>query len=356
MDSASGQDPQRRVLRIEAFRSELATLEAEGGLVLTSEQRARLVAHHGQLLVRLAGALDLEAGATVGRVSWAMRLAALLGGAALLAALVLFLHRIWVHLPAAVQWAVLAGAPLTLLGTLEWASRRGWPQYYLSLLALAAGVLFVLELNALGTVWNLAPTPHALLTWSLFAVFVGHAVGARLVLGAGLVLACAYAGTLWLLAKGAHFSGILEHPRHLLPAAAVVYVVPWMLRGRFSGGWAGVYRFSGAALACVALLVESLSEHAAWGVASPRRFAMVAQLAGLGVGAGLVFHGIRLAQGELVRLGAAAFVVFLYARLHAWCWSWMPKYLFFLMVGLLGLGVVLVLRRLRWRWTGKGAP
>ena len=30
---------------------------------------------------------------------------------------------------------------------------------------------------------------------------------------------------------------------------------------------------------------------------------------------------------------ALAFVLFLYVRLHSWWWHWMPKYLFFLLLG-----------------------
>jgi hypothetical protein len=41
--------------------------------------------------------------------------------------------------------------------------------------------------------------------------------------------------------------------------------------------------------------------------------------------------------------------VFLFVRLHAWWWHWMPKYLFFLLFGLTAIGLLLVFRRIRTR-------
>jgi uncharacterized membrane protein len=66
-----------------------------------------------------------------------------------------------------------------------------------------------------------------------------------------------------------------------------------------------------------------------------------------------VAHGVRLGQPGLVNLGAVAFVIFLYARLQSWFWDWLPKYLFFLLIGLTALGLLLVFRRVRNRLSGR---
>jgi len=41
------------------------------------------------------------------------------------------------------------------------------------------------------------------------------------------------------------------------------------------------------------------------------------------------------------------FVIFLYTKLFDWWWAVMPKFLFFLVLGLVALLVILVLKRLR---------
>ena len=57
-----------------------------------------------------------------------------------------------------------------------------------------------------------------------------------------------------------------------------------------------------------------------------------------------------------MNLGAVAFVVFLYVRLHAWWWDWMPKYLFFLLIGMIALVLLFVFRRMRTRLTERTVP
>jgi hypothetical protein len=46
--------------------------------------------------------------------------------------------------------------------------------------------------------------------------------------------------------------------------------------------------------------------------------------------------------------------VYLYVRLHEWWWDLMPRYLFFLLVGLIALGLLILFQRLR-RKTGAAA-
>ena len=70
---------------------------------------------------------------------------------------------------------------------------------------------------------------------------------------------------------------------------------------------------------------------------------------GLLLSAGVVVRGVRLSRKGLVNLGVAAFIVFLFVRLYAWWWQWMPKYLFFLLIGLIAIGLLLVFRRIRAR-------
>lgn len=79
------------------------------------------------------------------------------------------------------------------------------------------------------------------------------------------------------------------------------------------------------------------------------------QILGLLLSAGVACHGVQLGRSGLVNLGVGGFVIFLYVRLHAWWWHWMPKYLFFLLIGLIALGLLLVFRALRARVAPKEA-
>jgi uncharacterized membrane protein len=60
-------------------------------------------------------------------------------------------------------------------------------------------------------------------------------------------------------------------------------------------------------------------------------------------------RGVRRQMPSIVNLGAAFFALYLYIRLFQWWWDWMPKYLFFLIIGLISLGLLYVFQRLRKR-------
>jgi len=49
----------------------------------------------------------------------------------------------------------------------------------------------------------------------------------------------------------------------------------------------------------------------------------------------------------MVNTGVTFFVVFLYTKFFDWWWDALPKYLFFLVLGLAAVLILLVLRRLR---------
>jgi uncharacterized membrane protein len=71
------------------------------------------------------------------------------------------------------------------------------------------------------------------------------------------------------------------------------------------------------------------------------------QLAAFVVAAATIGAGVRLSLREVTNVGSVFFVIFLYTRFYDWWWDWMPKYLFFLVVGALSIAVLLTLQRLR---------
>jgi hypothetical protein len=71
---------------------------------------------------------------------------------------------------------------------------------------------------------------------------------------------------------------------------------------------------------------------------------------GFGLAIGAVWLGIRRQWREAVNTGSAFFVVFLYAKLVDWYWAWMPRYLFFLILGLIAVALLLALKQVRTRF------
>ncbi|MNT82455.1 hypothetical protein D3C72_2221850 [compost metagenome] len=80
----------------------------------------------------------------------------------------------------------------------------------------------------------------------------------------------------------------------------------------------------------------------------------VYQLLGFAGAALAIWLGNRRDWPEVVHTGLLFFVVFLYIKLFDWWWEVMPKYLFFLVLGLTAVLILLVLGRLRQTQAHKG--
>lgn len=346
MDTTAQHDAQQRADRIAAFKAELAELERDQILTLTVQQRSSLDAHLRQVLDELTRQFGVDISESARRLSWVIRIATLLGGAAFFASVVLFLHRIWGALPESAYTPVLVAFPIILLASAEATCRAGFHAYYTALLAVAGVVAFMMELSTLGTVLNMGSSPNAILAWSAVAVLLAYAYGIRVLLAAGVVLFCVFVGALGVSIGGGYWESFPERSGYIVPAAVAVYLIPPLLQ-RGHDKFNEVYRACGAALALGSLFIMSQVGYSYGTGMSAHAFEFACQLAGLGLSMAVVLHGLRLAHRFVVNSGAIGFVVFLFVRLHAWWWDWMPKYVFFLLIGLIAIALLVVFRRMR---------
>src|SRR6266704_785230 len=80
---------------------------------------------------------------------------------------------------------------------------------------------------------------------------------------------------------------------------------------------------------------------------SPKAVESFYQIAGFVVAGLAIAFGIRRGFREVTNLGCTFFVIDLYTKFFDWWWDWMPKYLFFLILGGVAVGLLLLLKRLR---------
>lgn len=340
------EEAQQRADQVRAFRAELAALAQEGVVALGPEQAGSVAAHHERLLAALGDAYDVDVTGAQKQLSWGMRITAFLGAAAISAAIFFLFYRYWGLLGTGLQVGVLVAAPLVALAGVELASRRERTGYVAAVVALVAFCCFVLDLSMLGQIFGIAPTQHALLAWGAFAFLLAYGHDLRLLQIAGIL--CLFG---WLSATAGSWHGLYwisvgEQPEHFIPAGGVVFGLG-LLRDRRHPSFAGAYRLFGLLAVLVAVLVLG---H--WGEASllpftPQNVEYVYQLAGFVLSATAIWAGLRFGWPGVVNLGATAFAVFLFTKFHDWWWEWLPKYLFFLVVGLAALLCLLILKRLR---------
>jgi uncharacterized membrane protein len=341
---------QARADQIRAFQSELALLQREGVMRLSGAAQDAVQQYHSGLLRGYAAEFDVDTSLDQKQLSWGMRLASLFGALALSAAVFFFFYRFWGGFGTPLQVGLLVAAPLLATLGVEFAARRERSLYFASLMALVAVACFVLNLSVLGQIFNITPSPNAFLAWAGFSLLLAYGYGLKLVLVLVAGLTCLMA---WLSAQVGSWSGLYwlsfgERPEHFILVGLAVSALGWREQLRFPG-FAGIYRVYGLLVVFLAILIL-----ANWGRISYLPWSNTAiengyQLLGFAGSALAVWLGIRRHWPGVVNLGSTFFVLYLYTKLFDWFWDWMPKYLFFLLLGLVAVSLLMVMRRLRAR-------
>jgi len=348
----SRRDAQERVDRIRAFREELSALGTEGALTLTPEQQEGLDAHLERTLAALSGQFDIDLTDSQRQLSWGMRVVSALGGLAFCAALFFFVYRFWGLLPLVLQVTLLVAVPLTATAAAEFAARRERTLYFTSLLCLVAFAGFVINLNVLAAIFNLTPSPGGFLAWGLFGVALAYHFGLRLPLIAGL--GCLLANTACVLASfsGMAWTNAIERPETGLPGGLLLLAVPSVLRHRKLDRFPAVYRTGGLIVIYFVILILGTVSGVSFLPLTSKYSQYVYQTAGFVASAGAIAWGIRRGWASVVNVSAAFFVILLFVKLTEWWWDWMPRYLFFLLLGLIAVGLLMAFTRLRTRVRG----
>jgi len=345
--------PQERADRLGVFREELATLESEGALELTSDQRAGLDAYVAKTLAGLADSHDVDTTESERHISLGVKIASALGGLALCVAVVLFFQRYLGTWPTELQAGVLATLPIGLTVGAEFAARRERTLYYAALLSIVAFAAFVANLALLGAIFNMAPTPNALLVWGLFGLALAYHFGLRIVLAAGLVSLLGWVIAATNLWRGWWWWEFERRPEELIGAGLLLAVIGTAAaasarHARFHD-FPQIYRLLGLLAIFFPMLylsADGLPSYLPW---EPENVKTFYQMAGVVVSGIAVWIGVRQSWSEIINTGTLFFAIFLFFRLVEWWWDAMPTYLFFLLIGGIAIGLVAIFKRLRAR-------
>ena len=344
--------PQERADRLRTFQRELAELEREKVLDLTPEQRARLDAYLERTLAGLAAQFDVDTTEAQRQVSRGMKIASALGGIALCAAVVLFLARYMGYWSTPLQVSVLVAIPILLTVAGEVAAHREKTLYYTALIGIVAFAAFVANLSMLGSIFNLAPTPNALAVWGVFGLALAYHFGIRLVLAAGLVSLLGWITATTNSWRGWWWVEFERRPEELMLAGLLLTIIPLFIRHARRADFPAVYRLVGMIAFFVTMLFLSAEGQRSYLPLDDKAVEHFYQMFGVVAAAAAVWIGIRQNWTGVVNTGTAFFTIFLFFRLVDWWWDWMPKYLFFLLIGLVAIGLVAVFKRLRGRMRG----
>lgn len=354
MEIRSKTEAQQRIDRIESFRAELKDIERERVFNLDPGQRTSVTLYHDQLLRRLAAAFAVDITGREKQLGPGMRIVGLLGTLGLAVGVFFFFFRSWGDLATKDQVFILVTMPFgaTLCSLLAlWLDRSG---FFARLFATISLVALVLNLVMLGWIFNMAATPQVLLAWTGFAFLLAYGTDSRLLLTMGII-----GGSVWLAAwaatwKGGTWLSFWEQPEHCFAAAVLFFLVSWLPHRRLVG-FPALYRVCGLLLFFLPVLMLSR-----WGELSSldlERHRIEALYQVVGFSASFVMAAVGIWRGwvEVVDTGIFFFTLFLVATFYDRWWDTMATEHFFLVIGLMGLVILLVLKGLqlwavRQRW------
>ncbi|MBS1191253.1 MAG: hypothetical protein H6R10_3045 [Rhodocyclaceae bacterium] len=347
MNPSTRSEAQQRADDIRVFRAELARLDAEGVLHLSSEQQQAVAAHHDGLLASFAAAFDIDRDIKARQLSLGMRVASFLGALALAASVFFLFYQFWGHFAETAQVAILVGAALGSLGLTVGIQGRDPSGYFTKLAALVAFACFVLNLVMLGQIFNITPTDKALLPWAALAFLLAYTCDLRLLLAAGICCVIAYISARVGEWGGLYWLDAGKRPENYFPVAALLFATPMLIPHRRFAGFDVIYRVFGLLCLLVPMLVLGHWGNGSYLDLDPDLIEGGYQVAGF-VASGLaIWFGARRSWNDTVNTGITFFVIFLYTKFYDWWWVIMPKWLFFLVVGLSAILILVVLRRLR---------
>jgi uncharacterized membrane protein len=354
MNALSRGAAQQRADDIAAFGRELERLEREEVLALGEAQRRALREHHERLLDRFVRSFDIDRDTQAKQLSLGMRIASFLGALALAASVFFLFRQLWGLLSTATQVSILIASALGTLAATVWIQGRDETGYFANLAALVAFACFVLDIAMLGRVFDITPTDNALIPWGMLALLLAYACRLRLLLAAAILCGVAFVAARTGTWSGLYWLDFGERPENFFPAAALLFAVPLVVRHAGFDGAPQLYRIFALLTLFLPMLVLSN-----WGELSYLDLPGSAiegayQVLGFVLSAAAAWLGVRAGWKEVVNTGVTFFVIFLYTKFYDWWWEVMPKYLFFLVIGLTALLFLAVLRRLRLTATARG--
>lgn len=346
MQLKSKAEAQQRADQIGCFQAELEIIEQENILSLNDIQHSALTNYHENLIKTLATEFDIDSNKREKQLSLGMKIASFLGALGLAASVFFLFYQFWGRFSTATQSFILITAPLIGLAATMYVSQKEKTGYFSKLLGLVSFACFVLNLSMFGQVFNITPSANAFLLWAIFAFLLAYASDARLLLAAGIICISAFLSAKTGTWSGCYWINFGERPENFFPAAFILFAVPFLPHRKFSG-FAVIYRVFAMLLFFIPVLILSN-----WGMISYLNISkdsieIIYQIAGFIFSATAIWVGIKKSWSEVVNTGNVFFTIFLYTKFYDWWWDWMPKYLFFLVIGLTAILMLFIFKRLR---------
>ncbi|MCY7295117.1 DUF2157 domain-containing protein [Alteromonas sp. a30] len=345
---------QLRVDQIHAFQRELAELEKDDILALPAEKSRHIERYHQQLLATLTASHDVDTNDGSKQLTLGMKIASLFGALAMAASVFFLFYQFWGHFSTGYQVGILVLVPLILFIVSLHLSQKEKSAYFSKIAAVVSFSCFVLNLSMLGKIFNISPSPNALIVWAAFAFLLAYAVNARLLLFFAIMCCSGFIAMKFGTWSGMYWIDFGERPENFFLASLFFFWLPVLVPTRRFIGFDTIYRVLAMIMLFLPILILSN-----YGAISYIRWSSdviegLYQVVGFALALLSIWAGIKQRWREVVNTGTVFFVLFMYTKFFDWWWDWMPKYVFFFLLGLSALLALMVFKRLRLNQLSEG--
>lgn len=348
MKEISKKEAQMRADQISLFNAELKNLEDDDVLHLNQEQKISISAYHKKILTDYSNIFDIDISSKERQLTIGMRIASLFGALALSIGIFFLFYHYWGLFSTFQQIVILLTTPVIALVATVIVAQREKTLYFTKLLSLITLASFILNISVLGQIYNITPSDKAFIAWGALSFLLAYAYGIRLLLVAGIIcitgLLAARVGV-WSGIYWIHFG---ERPENFLPVAVLLFTLPFFIRHQRYQEFESIYRVFGLLVFFIPVLILSYWGYISYLHLDSDVIEVLYQIIGFAGSVGLIAIGIRYSLNDIVNTASIFFVIFLYTKIYDWWWEWMPKYLFFLLVGLIAVLILFIFKRLRY--------
>lgn len=340
-------DAQKHIDQIEVFQQELIDLQSQQVLTLSDQQHIALKNHYHQLKADYSTLFDIDPSPDVKQLTLGMKLTSFLGALAMASSLFFLFYQFWGYISMPLQVGILATSPALLFALTIMLAAQPKSLYFAKIAGLMCLSCFILNVSMLGQIFNIAPSPTACLLWATLGFVLAYACNAKLLLVISILLLCSFMSMHIGSWQGIYWMNFAERPENVLIPALLLFFLPLMVNQRRFDEFTQLYRITGMLLLFIPLLFLSN-----WGGGSYLSYSIevvegIYQLVGFALSAAGIWLGIKYRWQEVINTAAAFFVLFLFNKFFDWWWDWMPKYVFFFLLGLSAILALMIFKRLR---------
>ena len=345
--SLSQFDAQSRVDQIQSFQREFVELTNNGTINVPQEQSDNISSYHTLLLKKLSATYDVDINKQSKQLTIGMKIASLFGALAMAISIFFLFYQFWGHIGTTTQVSILIAAPVSLFLLSLHLAKTEKNAYFSKIAALVSFSCFVLNLSMLGAIFNITPSPNALVIWGAFSFILAYACNARLMLFFGIVSICCFIAMKVGTWSGMYWISFGQRPENFFIPGFIIFMLPQFINHRRYTGFDVIYRVMAMIIVFMPILILSN-----WGGISYLTWAADIiegsyQFIGFVLSVIAIWLGIKLHWSHVTQTGNVFFILFLYTKFFDWWWEWMPKYIFFFILGLSALLALIVFKRLR---------